>query len=167
MRLFVAVKLSPGAKQLVKDTQIIFRKLGVSGNYTSEENMHVTLAFIGEYDDPDKVMEALKEVSFEPFDITLGKTGRFGDLWWMGVYKNEELELLAEKVRKALGDKGIPYDPKRFKAHITFLRRAVYKVTEPGRIPAEPVKMPVESFSLFKSERGRYGMIYTEIGKVQ
>ena len=167
MRLFVAVKLSPEAKQLIKDTQIIFRKLGVSGNYTSEENMHLTLAFIGEYDDPDKVMEALKEVSFEPFDITLGKTGRFGDLWWMGVYQSGELDLLAEKVRKALGDRGIPCDPKQFKAHITFLRRAVYKGTEPGEIPAEPVKMTVESFSLFRSERGRYGMIYTEIGKVQ
>ena len=167
MRLFVAVKLSPGAKQLIKDTQTIFRKLGVSGNYTREENMHVTLAFIGEYDDPDKVMEALKQVSFEPFEITLGKTGRFGDLWWMGAYKSEELDLLAEKVRKALGDSGIPFDPKKFKAHITFLRRAVYKGTEPGQIPAEPVKMTVESFSLFKSERGRYGMIYTEIGKVQ
>ena len=104
MRLFVAVKLSPEAKQLVKDTQTIFRKLGVSGNYTSEENMHLTLAFIGEYDDPDKVMEALKEVSFEPFGITLGKTGRFGDLWWMGVFKSDELDLLAEKVRKALGE---------------------------------------------------------------
>lgn len=167
MRLFVAVKLSPEAKQLIKDTQTIFRKLGVSGNYTSEENMHLTLAFIGEYDDPDKVMEALKEVSFEPFGITLGKTGRFGDLWWMGVYQSGELGLLAEKVRKALGDRGIPYDPKQFKAHITFLRRAVYKGTEPGEIPAEPVKMPVESFSLFRSERGRYGMIYTEIGKLR
>ena len=167
MRLFVAVKLSPEAKLLIKDTQTIFRKLGVSGNYTSEENMHLTLAFIGEYDDPDKVMEALKEVSFEPFDITLGKTGRFGDLWWMGVFKSDELGLLAEKVRKALGDRGIPYDPKQFKAHITFLRRAVYKGTEPGRIQAEPVKMPVESFSLFRSERGRYGMIYTEIGKLR
>ena len=167
MRLFVAVKLSPEAKQLIKDTQIIFRKLGVSGNYTSEENMHLTLAFIGEYDDPDKVMEALKEVSFEPFDIKLGKTGRFGDLRWMGVYQSGELGLLAEKVRKALGDRGIPCDPKKFKAHITFLRRAVYKGTEPGEIPAEPVKMPVESFSLFRSERGRYGMIYTEIGKLR
>ena len=167
MRLFVAVKLSPEAKQLIKDTQIIFRKLGVSGNYTSEENMHLTLAFIGEYDDPDKVMEALKEVSFEPFDIKLGKTGRFGDLWWMGVFMSDELGLLAEKVRKALGDRGIPYDPKQFKAHITFLRRAVYKGTEPGEIPAEPVKMTVESFSLFRSERGRYGMIYTEIGKLR
>ncbi len=167
MRLFVAVKLSPEAKQLIKDTQIIFRKLGVSGNYTSEENMHLTLAFIGEYDDPDKVMEALKEVSFEPFSITLGKTGRFGDLWWMGVYQSGELDLLAEKVRKALGDRGIPCDPKQFKAHITFLRRAVYKGTEPGEIPAEPVKMSVESFSLFRSDRGRYGMIYTEIGKLR
>ena len=167
MRLFVAVKLSPEAKLLIKDTQTIFRKLGVSGNYTSEENMHLTLAFIGEYDDPDKVMEALKEVSFEPFDIKLGKTGRFGDLWWMGVYQSDELDLLAEKVRKALGDRGIPYDPKQFKAHITFLRRAVYKGMEPGEIPAEPVKMTVESFSLFRSDRGRYGMIYTEIGKLR
>lgn len=167
MRLFVAVKLSPGAKQLIKDTQIIFRKLDVSGNYTSEENMHITLAFIGEYDDPDKVMDALNKVSFEPFEIMLGKTGRFGDLWWMGVYKSGELDLLAEKVRKALDDRGIPYDQKKFIAHITFLRRAVYKGTEPGRIPAEPVKMPVESISLFRSDRGRYGMIYTEIGKVQ
>ncbi len=166
MRLFVAVKLSGEARQLIKDTQNIFRKMQVSGNYTSEENMHLTLAFIGEYSDPERVLDALKEVEFGPFEITLGKIGRFDELWWMGVYKSEELDLLAEKVRKALDDRGIPYDPKKFKAHITFLRKAVYKEAVPGQIPAEPVKMPVESFSLFKSERGRYGMIYTEIGKV-
>ena len=63
MRLFIAIPLSEKMKQSVADTQGAFRFRGVRGNYTPEENLHVTLAFIGEYGDPNAVLDAL-ETSF-------------------------------------------------------------------------------------------------------
>ena len=57
---------------------------GVRGNYTPEENMHLTLAFIGDYPEPQAVMDALSGVEFAPFDLALDGIGSFGDLWWAG-----------------------------------------------------------------------------------
>ena len=53
MRLFIAIHLSQEIKETLIDLQNEWYDLGVRGNYSSEENLHLTLAFIGEYPDPD------------------------------------------------------------------------------------------------------------------
>lgn len=52
MRLFIAALLSEAMKDSVEEVQEELRIQGVKGNYTTRENMHLTLAFIGEYGDP-------------------------------------------------------------------------------------------------------------------
>ncbi len=42
---------------------------GVRGNYTPEENLHLTLAFIGEDPNAEPVLEALSAASFTPFEL--------------------------------------------------------------------------------------------------
>ncbi|MCR5324507.1 MAG: hypothetical protein K6E85_14720 [Lachnospiraceae bacterium] len=58
MRLFVAIQLSDDMKDAIGSVQEEFKDQGVKGNYTSRENMHLTLAFIGEYGNPDEVLDA-------------------------------------------------------------------------------------------------------------
>ncbi len=166
MRLFIAIPLSRELKKSVKTVQDRFRRQRVSGNFTPQENLHVTLAFIGEYDDPDRVLEVMESVSFFPFTIKMDRVGCFGDLWWTGFEESRELETVARKVRHAMADKGIPFDNKRFKAHVTILRKPQYYNNEFPHSEIEPVSMTVESMSLMKSERGKNGMIYTELGMV-
>ena len=62
MRLFIAIQLDEAAKEYLSSVQDQFRESNVRGSYTPEENLHLTLAFIGEYTDPDKVMDALESV---------------------------------------------------------------------------------------------------------
>jgi 2'-5' RNA ligase len=74
---------------------------------------------------------------------------------------------VARRVRRALAEAGIPFDRKRFVPHITVLRRA-----ELGRcgLPALTVpsaRMTVRRISLMRSDRGKSGMIYTELGAVE
>ena len=48
MRLFVALPLDEaGVRELVRYRQTLER-LGVRGNFTRPENLHITLAFLGE-----------------------------------------------------------------------------------------------------------------------
>ena len=165
MRLFIAIQLNEEMKQLVKDVQDAYRRFGVRGNYTPPENLHLTLAFIGEYGDPDEVLDAMETVSFEPFAVTMDRLGCFGDLQWAGIEENAKLEALVKRLRHALSDAGIPYDKKKFKAHITYLRQAKFpdgrRVT-PAEI--EPVSMMVTEIALMRSTRGKHGMIYTNLG---
>ena len=114
MRLFIAIQLNQKMKQLVSDVQDTFRWQQVKGNYTPEENLHITLAFIGEYGDPDEILELMQKVSFKSFSITMDKVGCFDELWWTGLEESSELEALVKNIRHVLADAGIPYDKKKF-----------------------------------------------------
>lgn len=163
MRLFVAINLSGAMKDALINTQNEMFDHGVRGNYTKEENLHLTLAFIGEFPDPQAVMDALSTVSFTPFTLELEGMGCFGDLWWAGMKDSAPLNAIARRVRRALAEKEIPYDRKRFSPHITLIRKASGEV--PG-IQTAPVAMTVTGISLMRSDRGRSGMIYTEVGAI-
>ena len=164
MRLFIAINLSDAVKDGLINMQNALYDRGVRGNYTSEENLHLTLAFIGEYPDFEPVLDALSSVSFHPFDLSLEGMGRFGDLWWAGMRESVPLTAVARSIRRALAENDIPFDKKKFSPHITLIRKAAGEL--PG-IEPEPVSMNVHTISLMRSDRGRNGMIYTELGSLE
>ena len=167
MRLFIAVELSGAVKDALEQLQNDMRRRNVRGNYTPRGNLHLTLAFIGEYPDPDAVLDVMETVPFAPFPLRLDGFGHFGDLWWAGLSDSEAASSYVRRLRRALAEAGVPFDRKRFTPHITLVRRAVWD----GNLglPAETVpdaSMEVRRISLMRSDRGRNGMIYTELGSV-
>ena len=171
MRLFIAIPLNETMRQSVADVQESFRQQHVKGNFTPRENLHITLVFIGEYPDPDRIMEVIEGVAFTPFTLTMDKVGSFGSVWWTGFEESNGLQALARKVRRALSDAGIPFDKKKFRPHVTVLRKPVYPAGGApgaglGQIGIDPVEMTVTEFVLMQSVRGRNGMIYTSLGTV-
>lgn len=164
MRLFIAIRLSDTVKDSLIQMQNALYDRGVRGNYTPEENLHLTLAFIGEYPDAQPVLDALSSVTFRPFELSLEGMGRFGDLWWAGMRESAPLQAAVRRIRRALAESSIPFDKKRFRAHITLIRKASGDL--PGLSPS-PASMTVDTISLMRSDRGRNGMIYTELGTVE
>lgn len=161
MRLFIAINLNDDFKIKLTSMQDDLRSQHVGGNYTPTDNLHITLAFIGEYPDPDDVMDALAGIDFEPFDIMLDGFGNFGDLFWAGLAKSEALSSLVKKIRHTLADAGIPYDRKKFEPHITLLRKARYnKFPE---LKTRNTSMKVTSVSLMMSDFGKNGVRYTKV----
>ncbi len=164
MRLFIAILLSDDMKDSLLDAQNRLYDRGVRGRFTAEENMHLTLAFIGEVPDAEPALDALAAVSFSPFELGLEGMGRFGDLWWAGMRESAPLDAVVRRIRRVLAESGIPFDKKRFRAHITLIRKASGDL--PGLFPS-PASMTVDTISLMRSDRGRNGMIYTELGTVE
>ena len=167
MRLFIAIQFYDEILDALSGFQSELREQGVKGNFTSEENLHLTLAFIGDYNDPEAVLDAMEASNFRPFDINLDGVGHFGDLFWMGLADNPALHAYVKRLRHCLAEAGIPFDKKRFSPHITLIRRAEYKYGD--EIPVYDVpegKMRVENISLMRSDRGKNGMIYTEVGVI-
>lgn len=164
MRLFIAVQFSEDMLNALLDVQSEMKAFDVRGRYSPPENLHLTLAFIGEYGNPDDVIDALNSVPFEPFPLRLDGLGNFGDLYWAGIADNPPLTTFVKRLRHALADRNIPFDRKRFSPHITLLRKASF-----DRLPGVTVpkaSMTAERVSLMRSERGKNGMIYTEIGRI-
>ena len=162
MRLFIAVELSERFKDELCMMQKRLMKQGMRGKYTPRENLHLTLAFIGEYSDPDRISDALSEIEFEPVRLVLEGFGCFGDLYYAGIRNEEALKTNVKRIRRALSDNGIPFDKKKFVPHITLVRKIEYDKDLPVDSPF-PVAMDVEYISLMRSDRGKSGMIYTAV----
>lgn len=140
------------------------KERGIRGRYTDPFNLHVTLAFIGEYGDPDAIMDILEETDFEPEPLRLISIEQMRDLLIGRMEDNAALSTYVKRLRRALGDHHIPFDRKHFFPHITLARRV--SGLEEAVIDAEDVWMNVSGVSLMKSEQGRHGMVYTEIGRI-
>ena len=167
MRLFIAIRFSDEIKGGLVEIQSFLKNHDVRGNFTKLENLHLTLTFIGEYADPDGVMDTMRTVSFDPFSLRLQGFGSFGDLYWCGIRENGELANCVKRLRRALAENGIPFDRKKFSPHITLIRRASFdsKRGFPG-VTVPDVSMDVDRVSLMRSDRTKNGMVYTEIGKI-
>ncbi len=163
MRLFIAIRLSEDMREAVGCVQASILRRGVRGNYTPKENLHLTLAFIGEYHDQDQVLEVLSAVPMTPFRLTLDGIGAFGDLWWIGLETSDDLKKYVRNLRHALAEADVPFDKKRFTPHITILRKATGDMSKLAAIEPQRVGMTVKHISLMRSDRGKNGMIYTEI----
>ena len=165
MRLFIAINLNDEMKDALMDVQDAMRDNGIYGRETPSENMHLTLAFIGDYDDPDYLKRTINSIDMRPFDITLSGVGAFRDLWWVGIENSPPLQAVVRKLRRALSDAGIPFDRKRFMPHITIVRRAEGELTNDPDAFADikDASMTVDHISLMRSDRGKHGMIYTEL----
>ncbi len=167
MRLFVAIELSEEMKKSLEDIQGRLRRMGIRGNYTRPENLHLTLAFIGDYPEPDRVLEAMGALSFPPVELRLRGLGSFGELWWAGLEESGELYGLVRQLRHALAQAGIPFDRKKFLPHITLVRKPEYRQAPDFAAVSIPgTSMKAKQVSLMLSTRGKGGMIYTELGTV-
>ena len=160
MRLFVAVQLSEELKKNITGTLHDLKQKGVKGNYVPVKNLHLTLAFIGETDEPDRVRGALKGISYEPFKLSLSEMGTFGDLLWVGMKGNQGLSAAARSVRDALDAAGISYDKKAFTPHITIIRKSSGSWKQ---VPPPKGQMMVKSISLMKTTFKDGKPVYSEV----
>ena len=167
MRLFIAIEFDNKIINSLKQIQGSLKACGLRGRYTREENLHLTLAFIGEYDDPDKVLRVMKEVPVEGFPLEVDGMGRFGNIYWAGLKDNLSLASYVKALRDKLRDSDIPFDKKKFSPHITLVRDGAFD--KGGRLPEwmpeMKMKMKVRNISLVKSEFTKSGMKYTVIGE--
>ena len=161
MRLFIAIRLSEEMKKVLVACMHDLKKQGVDGNYVPAQNLHMTLAFIGEYDDPSKVKEAIRRVPLPEFRLTLSEKGNFGNILWAGVKGNQKLKAYVKDLRSALDVEGIPYDRDKFVPHITLIRK--YTAKRSYKVSMPKAEMMVKKASLMKSEMKNGKVIYREM----
>ena len=147
---------------------------GLSGaRWVPEENMHLTLRFIGEVPEPsfDDIAVALSGINVPAFDLTVMGVGHFErahrpTMLWAGVQANAHLTQLHDRIDSALRRIGLKAEEHKFHSHITLAR--LDDTVSPERVAgflrvnsllrAAPFR--VEHFVLFSSVLGRSGPTY-------
>lgn len=101
------------------------------------ENLHVTLRFFGEVDEPlaEEVDLALSQIGdvTAPFELSLKGAGSFGGAdphaLWIGVAESAALTKLAAACERVARRLGLKPEPEKFKPHVTiaYLRGAFFE----------------------------------------
>jgi 2'-5' RNA ligase len=117
VRLFVAIRPSRQA--------VAHLGTALTGRRTSPpDRWHVTLAFLGEVDDPSPLRDPLRAAALasSPFELHLAGGGAFSGsrVAWAGVKGDVDgLSALAAAVQHAAREVGVPVDQRRFRPHLT------------------------------------------------
>lgn len=134
------------------------------GRRVRPENLHLTLAFIGEVQAAQAACleAAAAEVRAAPFELVIDRLGGFGRarVVWLGCRRRcEALLALVRGLNQALY-KGCGYAPQArpFAAHLTVARRARHP---PRPQAVGPVSWPVNEFVLVESNLEPDGVRYT------
>lgn len=126
MRVFVGLALPAASLRTLDEVlKTLRRDHPREGRWSRVENLHVTLAFVGEVTPAEARRIAAALEGLEPARLSLGLTGigRFGcGILWAGLREKEALGSLASRVRALLDDQGAAYDAKPFRAHVTLAR---------------------------------------------
>ena len=139
-----------------------------------EENLHLTLRFIGEVEEGtvSRIADALRTVRYHPFTASLRGLGAFPSpsnprVLWIGVEEGEDdLRKLRDGVERAL--RGIvPREDEGFAAHLTIAR---VKGRSHGTMDVlkeygdyDFGRLNVAEFKLKRSILSRTGPVYTDI----
>lgn len=166
MRLFIAINLPEQIKQ------------NIAGEFTSkipikyfkpvaQENLHLTLCFLGEKDDieAEQVKKQLSEIEYNNFEITLEGIGEFNNrVIWIGIIKGRnQLEELRKIISEKLGIKN-----EKPHTHLTIARARKNTQEETKKIMDGLKKdftanFTVQKISLMQSKLAQNGSAYFEL----
>jgi len=171
MRLFIAVNFSDELKSRILEVQERLRSQSTRGSFTRPENLHLTLAFIGEA--PEERLTDLRAIidtiNSPSFDVRFNRTGCFThsrkELWWIGAEQScpgvTSLKSIHDKLIHDLLDAGFHVDQRPFNAHITLAREV--RRLDPIVLDCPEIILRVNRVSLVKSENIRRVLTYTEL----
>lgn len=124
MRQFIALTFNSSFKEELVHIMDSLKEEGIKGKYYDSDNLHMTLAFFGNTDRQDEIMEIIQSIPFPEITITINRIGHFKKIYWVGIQENPELDAYVNTLRNALKQHDIPFDEKPFYPHITILRKA-------------------------------------------
>lgn len=158
MRLFLAVPFPPEVRSHLAEAQRQLRAQGVQANFSRPENLHLTLAFLGETPRCRDAARAMAAAQDRCFPLTLGGFGHFGDVLWMGVEPCPALTDLATSLQARLREAGFALEDRPFRPHITLARRA--RCPQPPQLHLPPLTMTVDRMVLMESLRQEGRLVY-------
>lgn len=186
MRLFFALDIDPAIRERITAYVDGLRRIpGI--RFMPAESYHVTLKFLGEVRDLDRVQRAVATVHSHFFDLTFRDAGFFPNpraprVFWTGIHADERLPALASALEEALAQVGFPREERPFRPHLTLARsgsgspsprrderpvagfRALVDAVEKNPAP-EFGTMAASEFFLYESKLSPSGAQYSKLAR--
>ena len=169
-RLFVAIR----PPEHIRDLLIDAMHDSPDFRWQDEEQLHVTLRFVGEVDRhvASDLADALGRVRAPRFSVRIKGVGSFDQrnsgALWAGLEPKEQLAALAAKIERTCQHVGLEPERRAFHPHVTLARwkgrrtRELADFLDRRRgLVSEPWE--VHHFTLFESRLSRHGAHYEEV----
>lgn len=161
MRLFFAVWPPRAAAQALADWAAEVQKQ-TGGKVTATENIHLTLAFLGDAD-PEAAVRAARQATGRRHELPIetAKYVRRNEMVWVApAAMPAELAEFVQSLHGALRAHSFRLEERPFAAHVTLIRRA----RQPTSLPPLPaVAWPVREFALVSSRTSSKGSTYQPV----
>jgi 2'-5' RNA ligase len=171
-RLFIAIR----PPEPIRDVLIDAMDDSADFRWQSEEQLHLTLRFVGEVERPlaEDLAAALGALRAPAFELRIKGAGSFdqrnGGALWAGLDPKEPVAALAAKVERICQSAGLDPERRAYHPHITLARwkgRRTREVAEflarHRALASEP--FAVDAFTLFESRLSRHGAHYEEVAR--
>lgn len=166
-RLFLALVITDETKQAINQWQArhmesLYKKPVPADNY------HVTLVYMGaiEQSKYDTVVEKLREVRSDNFQLTITKTQHFKNSKTLVLTPSTippKLIELQRNINRVVKQAGLPYETRTYNPHVTLFRKInddEFAMLEEDGLPLPHFEIPVDHFALFESISTETGVHY-------
>jgi 2'-5' RNA ligase len=134
------------------------------GKVTATENIHLTLAFLGDAE-PDRAIQAARQASGRrhALPIETAKYVRRNEMVWVApAAMPAELAHFVQSLHAALRARSFRLEERPFASHVTLIRKA----RQPSSLPPLPiVQWPVTEFLLVRSRTSSKGSTYDPVDR--
>ncbi len=177
MRLFYCVELPEDVRAtLARGTRGLRARIR-GGTWVAEENLHITLRFLGEVG--EGLLPALRDLSSAvasetaPFVLPLERLGAFPHpgrtrvLWAGPTADDAPFAILAQRIEEDVQTLGFPPERKAAHPHVTLARLRIPQdlasVVEGTTLPI--LRARVDELTLMESELRPHGPLYTPVAR--
>lgn len=165
MRCFLAAWPSEEARRRCAELIDSVRPYADHGRVMRAENLHLTVAFIGELDDRagGDIAAACRGLHLPPCEWHLDAIGYFARprVLWAGGPMSPLLAQIVQAARALLDQASVEYDHKEFVPHVTLLRDV--RRYDGSRDVRPPIAWPIEEIALYRTGRDASGARYARV----
>jgi 2'-5' RNA ligase len=181
LRCFIAVRMPVSVRKAIAEVMDTLRKSGADVKWVPEENIHITLKFLGSTDEATigGIKESLHRsvAAYRPFSIRVAGTGYFPAgrrprVVWIGIDDVGALPDLQRDIEKEMVTFGYEEEKRPFSPHLTIGRvRSDKRVTEMlKRLDAFREtgfgEVEIGEITLMKSELRPAGAEYSSLAEI-
>ncbi|WP_261835048.1 RNA 2',3'-cyclic phosphodiesterase [Vibrio ishigakensis] len=169
MRLFYALTFDDAVQEEIAQLQELLRAQRYRGRLVRQDNLHLTLDFIGEVKDDGKV-EILKQqllgLPDMPNTLTLAGFGRFKQgLVWARVVEDPSLHQLQSDLRARLINLGFSIEDREYRPHITLGRNLRLKVPV-SELNGPEMRVAPKAVALMQSTHLNDRLVYRPVAQI-
>lgn len=162
MRVFIGIdveQIKENLAALSSNLEQSFSRL----NKVDKDNYHMTLAFIGEIEDPSVLYNDLAKIKVAPLMLLTNNIGIYekknGDIYYVDVINNNHLSDLQNQVAEVI-EKHVSFERQIFRPHITLFRKAILGTDQDLPRQSFGETFNVSQFHVYQSHQVNHKLTY-------